>query len=80
MTATPSGESLVGTLIAQQRGEIVCTGLGGSAATYVFLWHGLPIESVSSLPTCIARTMVSRGGIPDLGTYNIDPLVNPSQP
>lgn len=78
MTAQPSRESLVGTLIAQQRGEIVCTGLGGSAATYVFLWHGLPIESVSPLP-CV-RYVISRGGISDMGTYIIDPLVQPAQP
>jgi len=80
ITAQPSGESLVGTVIAQQRGEILCAGLGATIASYVFLWHGLPIESVSALPTCIARYMISRGGIPDLGTYLIDPLVQPSQP
>ena len=80
ITAQPSGESLVGTLIAQQRGEIMCSGSGGSFASYTFLWHGLPIESVSALPTCIARYMISRGGIPDLGTYLIDPLVQPFQP
>lgn len=81
VTAHPSGETLVGTLIAQQRGEIMCAGgLAGNTASYVFLWHGLPIESVSALPTCIARYMISRGGIPDLGTYIIDPLVQPSQP
>ena len=77
MTAQPSGESLVGTLIAQQRGEIMCAGLGGSTASYVFLWHGLPIESVSSLPICYARFMISSGGIPAPGTYSIDPLVQP---
>ncbi len=80
VTAQPTGESLVGTLIAQQRGEIMCSGSGGSFASYVFLWHGLPIESVSALPTCIARYMISRAGIPDMGTYIIDPLVQPSQP
>jgi hypothetical protein len=80
VTAQPSGESLVGTLIAQQRAEIMCSGSGGSFASYVFLWHGLPIESVSVLPTCVARYMISRGGIPDLGTYIIDPLVQPAQP
>lgn len=78
--AQQSGESLVGTLFAQQRGEIMCSQSGGSFASYVFLWHGLPIESVSALPTCVARYMISRGGIPDLGTYIIDPLVQPAQP
>ncbi len=77
MTVQPSGESLVGTMIAQQRREITCAGLGSSSATYVFLWHGLPIESVSALPTCIARYMISSGGITALGTYEIDPLVQP---
>ncbi|HEX8919153.1 MAG TPA: hypothetical protein VF898_11675 [Chloroflexota bacterium] len=80
MTAQPSGESLVGTLIAQQRGEVMCSGSGGTFASYVFLWHGLPTESVSALPTCIARYMIWRGSIPDLGTYVIDPLVQPSKP
>jgi hypothetical protein len=78
MIAQPSGESLVGTLIAQQRGEIVCTGLRATIASYVFLWNGLPIESVSSLPAC-ARYLISRGGIPDPETYFIDPPVQLSQ-
>ena len=78
VTAQPSGESLVGTLIAQQRGEIMCAGgLSSSSASYVFLWHGLPIESVSPLPICYARYMISSGGIPAPGTYFIDPLVQP---
>ncbi len=76
--AEPSGQSLVGTLIAQQRGEITCAGgLAGVTASYVFFWRGLPIESVSQLPTCDSRYMISSGGIPAPGTYLIDPLVQP---
>ena len=77
VTAEPSGQSLVGTLIAQQRGEITCAPLSSAAASYIFLWHGWPIESVSTLPVCTETSMISRGGIPDLGTYNIELLIHP---
>ena len=77
VTADPSGQSLVGTLIAQQRGEITCAPLSSAAASYIFLWHGWPIESASTLPVCTETSMISRGGIPDLGTYNIELLIHP---
>lgn len=70
MTETPSGNFLW-----QQGGT--CAPLGYYTATYVFLWHGLPIEVVSSLPGCGEQYEISSGGIPDPRTYYVARLVQP---
>ena len=70
MTATPSGKFLW-----QQGGT--CAPSGAYTATYVFLWHGLPIEVVSSLTGCRADYGISSGGIPDPRTYYVARLVQP---
>jgi hypothetical protein len=77
VTGSQSGQFLIGTLIAQSREEITCSTLGYYSASYVFLWHGLPIESVSSLGTCDEQYMISRGGLPDLQTHYVEHLVQP---
>ncbi len=70
MTKTPSG-----IFLWQQGGT--CAPLGYYTATYVFLWHGLPIEVVSSLPGCGEQYEISSGGIPDPRTYYVAELVQP---
>jgi hypothetical protein len=70
MPETPSGKFLW-----QQGGT--CAPLGYYTATYVFLWHGLPIEVVSSLPGCGEQYEISSGGIPDPHTYYVARLVQP---
>ncbi len=77
VTADPSGQFLVGVLIAQRRGEITCAPLSYITASYVFLWHGLTVEAVSSLQTCDEQYTISRGGLPDLGAYYVTLLVQP---
>lgn len=72
-----SGHFLISTLIAQQRGEIVCAPLESYTASYVFFWHGLPIESVSPLGTCDEQYIISRGGLPDMNTHYIEHLIQP---
>ncbi len=72
-----SGHFLVSTLIAQWRVEITCVPLSYYSASYVFLWHGLPIESVSPVGTCDEQYMISRGGLPDLQTHYVEDLVQP---
>jgi hypothetical protein len=54
-----------------------CAPLTTTSANYVFLWHGVPIETVSSLPSCGDFYMVTRGFLPDLHLYSIDPLLQP---
>ena len=70
-----SGHPLVSTLIAQWRGDQMCAPLGSYSASYVFLWRGLPIESVSPVGTCDEEYTISRGGLPDLRTYYVEHLV-----
>jgi hypothetical protein len=70
VTANPNGR-----FIWQTGGD--CSQSSDFTATYVFLWHGLPIEVVSQLPSCFAQYKVSSGGIPDLRAYQIAPLVQP---
>ena len=70
MTQTPSGKLL-------WQGGGTCAPLSSYAATYTFLWHGLPVEVVSSLPICGDQYVVSSGGIPDPGTYIVTELVQP---
>ena len=76
-TAQPSGHLLIGTLISQWRGQNTCAPLSYYSATYVFLWHGIAIETLSSLPTCDEQYTVSSGGIPDPRTYYV---AQPLQP
>lgn len=68
-TGKPSGQLLIGTLIGQARGQEACAPLSYYSATYVFLWHGVTVESFSSLPTCDEQYAISSGGIPDPRTY-----------
>lgn len=77
VTAKPSGELLIGTLIGQWRRQYNCSVLSYSSASYVFLWHGLPIEAVSSLPVCTEPYAISSGGIFDPRTYYLTQLVQP---
>ncbi|HEY1390866.1 MAG TPA: hypothetical protein VGF38_20190 [Ktedonobacterales bacterium] len=77
VTANPASELLIGLLIGQWREQYSCSGLGTFDASYVFLWHGLPIESVSLLPVCFERYQISSGGIVDPRTYNVPHLVQP---
>lgn len=69
VTAKPSGQLLIGTLIGQWRGQDTCAPLSYYSATYVFLWHGVTIEAFSSLPTCDEQYAVSSGGLPDPRTF-----------
>ncbi len=74
VTARPSGKLIFTTLIGQWQGTNTCAPLSVYHASYVFLWHGAPIEKVSSLQNCDGTYAVSRLGIPDLQTYLIEPL------
>ena len=77
VTANPANELLIGLLIGQWREQYTCSYLSTFNASYVFLWHGLPIESVSLLPVCFERYQISSGGIVDPRTYNIPHFVQP---
>ena len=70
MTQMPTGKFLL-----QPLGS--CAPLSNYTAMYIFLWHGLPIEVVTSLPYCGEQCVVSSGGIPDPRTYFIPWLVQP---
>jgi hypothetical protein len=74
---TPSGHSLIGTLIRQLQKQILCAPLSYITASYIFLWHGLVIEAISSLPVCTEEYMISSGGLPDPRTYFVPWLVAP---
>ncbi len=76
-TAQPSGHLLIGTLIGQWRGQDTCAPLSYYSATYVFLWHGVAIETFSSLPTCDEQYTVSSGGLPDPRTYYVAQPIQP---
>ncbi len=77
VTAKPSGELLIGTLIGQWRGQYNCSVLSYTSASYVFHWHGLPTESDSTLPVCTEPYAISSGGIFDPRTYYLTQLVQP---
>ena len=68
---------LLGTLIREWRGQDTCAPLSEFTASYAFLWHGIAIEDVSSLPVCTEEYAISRGGLPDLRTYFVPLLVQP---
>ncbi|HEX8996016.1 MAG TPA: hypothetical protein VF812_08290 [Ktedonobacterales bacterium] len=74
VTARPSGKLIFAALMGQWQGTDTCAPLSVYQASYVFLWHGVPIEVVSTLQSCDSSYMVSRGGIPDPRTYLIEPL------
>jgi len=72
MTATPSGK-----YIWQGRGS-TCSMLTAYSISYVFLWHGFPVEVVSQAPDCGGEHyQISSGGITDPRTYFIPTLVQP---
>ncbi len=75
MTARPR-MSLKDSYIARWQGA-GCSFGTYSFATYIFTWHGLPVEVVSPGPSCAGGYQVSSGGIPDWNTYFIDPLPQP---
>lgn len=75
VTATPSGRSLISTLVSSWRRQDECSPLAYWTVSYDFYWHGLPTESVSTLPVCGEDYMVSSGGIPDPRTYLVPLLV-----
>jgi hypothetical protein len=75
VTQTPSGQWLPGTLIREWRKQDLCAPLSNVTASYTFLWHGMVIEQVSSLPVCTEEHAISRGGLPDLRTYFVPLLV-----
>ena len=77
VTANPASELRIGILIGQWREQYTCSVLSYFGASYVFLWHGLPIESVSLLPVCFERYQISSGGIVDPRTYNVPHFVQP---
>lgn len=74
---TPSGHLLIGTLIREWQKQINCAPLSYATASYVFLWHGLVMESVASLPVCTEEYTISSGGLPDPRTYFVPWLVQP---
>ncbi len=72
MTATPSGK-----YIWQGRGS-TCSVLTAYSISYVFFWHGLPVEVVTQAPFCGGGLyQISSGGIMDPRAYLIPPLVQP---
>ena len=73
VTETPSGHLLIGTLFSQN----TCAPLSYETVSYVFLWHGIAIEAVSSLSVCTEEYMISSGGLPDPRTYFVAQLVRP---
>jgi hypothetical protein len=73
VTETPSGHLLIGTLTSQN----TCAPLSYETADYVFLWHGIAIEAVSSLPVCDGEYQIWTGGLPDPRTYFVSQLVQP---
>ncbi len=75
MTEKPSG-ALINSYIARWQG-VGCSYGSITIATYNFTWHGLPVEVVSHVPSCIGGYQVSSGGISDRNTYLIDPLPQP---
>ncbi len=77
VTQTPSGQLLLGTLIREWREQDNCAPLSEFTASYVFLWHGIVIEAVSSLPVCTEEYMISSGGLPDPRTYFGPLLIQP---
>jgi hypothetical protein len=77
VSATPSGQLLAGTLMREWRGQDLCAPLGYFTASYVFLWHGIVVESVSSLSVCTEEYMISSGGLPDPHTYFVPLLAQP---
>ncbi len=70
-TATPSGKLLFG------QGPGTCAPLSYYSASYVFLWHGLTLETVATLPVCGEQYEISSGGLPDLRTYYVPHLIQP---
>lgn len=67
MTETPSGKFL------WQSGGTCAP----HSASYVFLWHGLPLEVVTSLPRCGDQYEITSGGIPDPRTYVVTHFAQP---
>jgi hypothetical protein len=76
-TKTPSGQLLISTLIRQWEKQITCATLSSFTASYVFLWHGITLEAVSSLPACDEEYQISSGGLPDPRTYFAPQFVQP---
>lgn len=70
VTATPSDRFIWQT-------NATCAPLSEYSASYTFLWHGLPIEVVSQLPSCLPLYEVSSGGIPNPRAYNVGFLIAP---
>ena len=70
---TPFRHLLIGTLISQD----TCAPLSYQTASYVFLWHGIALEEVSSLPACDEEYQIWTGGLPDPRTYLVTQLVLP---
>lgn len=68
MTAKPDG-LLINSYVAQWQGA-TCRGRY-VVATYTFTWHGLPVEVISTEPSCAGSYQVSSGGIPDWYTYSL---------
>ncbi len=77
VTASPTNETLIGALIHAWRKDEICAPLSTFTASYVFLWHGLPLESVTLLSICGEESTISSGGIPDPRTYNM-PILLPA--
>lgn len=77
VTATPSRYLLVGTLMREWGKQDTCAPLSYLTGSYVFLWHGIAIEAVSSLPVCDEEYQISSGGLPDPRTYFVPQLVQP---
>jgi hypothetical protein len=70
--------------VTHQPSERFVWQLGGNCAPlttytgrYVFLWHGWPIETAASAPTCGDLYVVTRGGLPDPHLYLVAWLVQP---
>lgn len=78
MTRHPSGRLLIDTLNLPWQAPQSCAPLSVYSATYTFRWHGLPIEVVSTLPSCGPEYMITSGGLPDLRTFFIAPLTTNS--
>jgi hypothetical protein len=71
---SPTNETLISALIHAWRKDEMCAPLGSTVVSYVFVWHGFPTESVTSLPVCGPLCMISSGGIPDPRTFIVSVL------
>ncbi|HEX8733021.1 MAG TPA: hypothetical protein VF725_13290 [Ktedonobacterales bacterium] len=75
MTAQPN-EPLIESYLARWQG-VGCSSGTIYNASYNFTWHGLPVEVVSVVPSCLGGYQVSSGGIPGWSAYIIYPLPQP---